>query len=233
MKKKKREQTEENEAQVTNESEKAEKKPKERKWGKFRQSKKVKNDQIIRIEELEELMSKYGDDVDPEAIVSMYVPYRRRKRIAAALLRMDKVQIALLSLMLVVCVLFVAAFAQEKMGNFTINLDRLELYRKGISIADNGDFNGATARLKANAVKDARQSGFQRWKSQWQELHGIHLLCTKCRKRRFGIQCEHPIGFLCKRRRKCSSCCSLEKWRTRCLCGTGFGWKRRTGLYEF
>ena len=155
MKKKKREQTEENEAQVTNESEKAEKKPKERKWGKFRQSKKVKNDQIIRIEELEELMSKYGDDVDPEAIVSMYVPYRRRKRIAAALLRMDKVQIALLSLMLVVCVLFVAAFAQEKMGNFTINLDRLELYRKGISIADNGDFNGATARLKANAVKDA------------------------------------------------------------------------------
>lgn len=43
---------------------------------------------------------------------------------------------------LAVAVLFIAAFAQEKMGNFTINLNRLELYRKGISIADNGNFDG-------------------------------------------------------------------------------------------
>ena len=171
MKKKKREQVEENENQVTHEPDKTEeqdkteknrtektkteKAPKEKKGKRFRRSKKVKNDQIIRIEELEELMSKYGDDVDPEAIVSMYVPYRRRKRLASALLRMDKVQIILLSLMLLVCILFVAAFMQEKMGNFTINLDRLELYRKGISIADNGNFDGATARLKADVVEDA------------------------------------------------------------------------------
>lgn len=171
MKKKKREQVEENENQVTHEPDKTEeqdkteknrtektkteKVPKEKKGKRFRRSKKVKNDQIIRIEELEELMSKYGDDVDPEAIVSMYVPYRRRKRLASALLRMDKVQIILLSLMLLVCILFVAAFMQEKMGNFTINLDRLELYRKGISIADNGNFDGATARLKADVVEDA------------------------------------------------------------------------------
>ena len=171
MKKKKREQVEENENQVTHEPDKTEeqdkteknrtektkteKAPKEKKGKRFRQSKKVRNDQIIRIEELEELMSKYGDDVDPEAIVSMYVPYRRRKRLASALLRMDKVQIILLSLMLLVCILFVAAFMQEKMGNFTINLDRLELYRKGISIADNGNFDGATARLKADVVEDA------------------------------------------------------------------------------
>ena len=58
-------------------------------------------------------------------------------------------------LLLAVAVLFIAAFAQEKMGNFTINLNRLELYRKGISIADNGDFDGATARLVANTVQDA------------------------------------------------------------------------------
>ena len=92
MKKKKREQVEENENQVTHEPDKTEeqdkteknrtektkteKAPKEKKGKRFRRSKKVKNDQIIRIEELEELMSKYGDDVDPEAIVSMYVPYR-------------------------------------------------------------------------------------------------------------------------------------------------------------
>lgn len=58
-------------------------------------------------------------------------------------------------MMLLVAVLFIAAFMQEKMGNFTINLDRLELYRRGISIADNGNFDNATARLTAATVKDA------------------------------------------------------------------------------
>ena len=114
-------------------------------------SKRDKTDQIIRIGELEELMSQYGDDVDPEKIVSMYIPHRRRQRIGAALLRMDKLNLLLLALLLVVAVLFIAAFMQEKMGNFTINLNRLELYRKGISISDTGDFKEATARLTDGA----------------------------------------------------------------------------------
>ena len=180
MNNKKREQVEENENQVTHEpdkieeQDKTEKAPKEKKGKRFRRSKKVRNDQIIRIEELEELMSKYGDDVDPEAIVSMYVPYRRRKRLASALIRMDKVQIILLSLMLLVCILFVAAFMQEKMGNFTINLNRLELYRKGISIADNGDFDGATARLTASTVEDATNISIDDLPEDIDDLDGSH-----------------------------------------------------------
>lgn len=117
--------------------------------------KKSGTDQLIRIEELEELMRKEGGDVDPEKIVSMYQPHRRRRKIGAALLRMDKLSLGLLAMMLLVAVLFIAAFMQEKMGNFTINLDRLELYRRGISIADNGNFDDATARLTAATVKDA------------------------------------------------------------------------------
>ena len=89
--------------------------------------KKEKNNQLIRIEELQELMAKYGDDIDPEKIVSMYRPHRRRRQIGAALLRLDRLQLALLGMLLVVCILFITAFMQEKMGNFTINLDRLEL----------------------------------------------------------------------------------------------------------
>lgn len=100
-------------------------------------------------------MRKQGGEVDPEKIVSMYQPHRRRRKIGAALLRMDRLRLLLLGMMLLVVILFIAAFAQEKMGNFTINLDRLELYRRGISIADNGDFDGATARLTAATVKDA------------------------------------------------------------------------------
>lgn len=128
------------------------------KWKKDRKEKKKskkKSDQIIRIEELEKIIEKYGDDVDPETIVSMYVPHRQPKRLGAALLRMDKLHLVLLGMMLVVCILFIIAFSQEKMGNFTINLNRLELYRRGISISETGEFDDATAKLTANSVKDA------------------------------------------------------------------------------
>ena len=131
----------------------SDKKPEKKNKRRFRR--RAETDQLIRIEDLEELMRKQGGEVDPEKIVSMYQPHRRRRKIGAALLRMDRLRLLLLGMMLLVVILFIAAFAQEKMGNFTINLDRLELYRRGISIADNGDFDGATARLTAATVKDA------------------------------------------------------------------------------
>lgn len=62
---------------------------------------KKKTDQIVRIEELEDMLEKYGDDVDPETIVSMYVPHRKQKRIGEALLRMDKLHLVLMGMMLV------------------------------------------------------------------------------------------------------------------------------------
>ena len=112
-------------------------------------------EQIIRIKELEEIMGEDGEEVDEDKIVSMYMPHRKRRSLAAALLRLDFMQKLLLSALFLVCILFILAFSQGKMGNFTINLNRLELYRKGIAISENGDFNGATARLTAATVKDA------------------------------------------------------------------------------
>ena len=44
---------------------------------------------MMRIEALEKLMQETGGDVDPDTIVSMYFPHRRRKLLAAALLRLD------------------------------------------------------------------------------------------------------------------------------------------------
>lgn len=135
---------------------KKEKKSKtEKQSRKDKRIKKEASEQIVRIEELEALMQKYGNDMDPETLVSMYLPHRKRRKLGAALLQLDRMHLLLLGLLLAVAVLFIAAFAQEKMGNFTINLNRLELYRKGISIADNGNFDGATARLVANTVQDA------------------------------------------------------------------------------
>ena len=139
-----------------------------------RLSRKAEKEQIIRIQELEELMRQSGGDVDPEKIVSMYVPHRKRRRIGAALLRMDKWRLILLGLLLIVCVLFIVAFMQEKMGNFTINLNRLELYRKGISIADTGTFEDATARLTAEAVVDATNISIDDIPEDVDDLEGSH-----------------------------------------------------------
>ena len=139
-----------------------------------RLSKKAEREQILRIRELEELMSQTGGDVDPEKIVSMYVPHRRRRRIGAALLRMDRWRLILLGLLLVVCVLFIVAFMQEKMGNFTINLNRLELYRKGISISETGTFEDATARLTANTVQDATNMSIEDLPDDLDGIDGDH-----------------------------------------------------------
>lgn len=119
-------------------------------------------------------MEKYGDDVDPETIVSMYIPHRRPKRIGAALLRMDKIHIILMGMMTLVAVLFLIAFSQEKMGNFTINLNRLELYRRGIAISNSGDFENATARLTASAVKDATNISIEDLPKNLDKKEGSH-----------------------------------------------------------
>ena len=133
-----------------------------------------KDDQIIRIEELEKMMGEMGEDVDEKTIVSMYMPHRRARKYGAALLRLDKLQLLLLGLMLLVAVLFITAFMQEKMGNFTINLNRLELFRKGIAIADNGDFTEPTARLKANTVQDATNISIDDLPKNIDDLDGDH-----------------------------------------------------------
>ena len=56
---------------------------------------------VVRIEELEQALADQDlDDIDPDAVVSMYMPKRRMERIGAALLRMDKLQKALVVLTL-------------------------------------------------------------------------------------------------------------------------------------
>lgn len=158
------------------ENEGGKKKSKKSKKKSRAQKKKEKTykDQIVRIEEIEKMMEKYGDDVDPETIVSMYLPRRRWKRFGAALLRLDKLSLILMGSLLLIAILFIAAFMQEKMGNFTINLNRLELYRKGISIADNEDFDKATARLTASSVIDATNISIEDLPDNLDDVSGSH-----------------------------------------------------------
>ena len=133
-----------------------------------------RDERLQRIEELEKLMEETGGDVDPETLVSMYIPRRRRKLLAASLLRMDKLTLILMALLLLIAALFIAAFMQEKMGNFTINLNRLELYRRGIAISDDAYFTAPTARLTASAVADATNISIEDIPGNVDEIDGGH-----------------------------------------------------------
>ncbi|MBR5755940.1 MAG: hypothetical protein IKX96_00120, partial [Firmicutes bacterium] len=104
---------------------------------------------VVRVEDLD------STDINPDDVVSMYLPRRRARLLAAAVLRLDKMRLLLLGAVLVVAFLFILSFMQEKMGNFTINLDRLELFRKGVAIDYDPDFSAPTARLVASPVEDA------------------------------------------------------------------------------
>lgn len=130
--------------------------------------------QLVRIQKLEQIMAEEGAELDPEAIVSMYMPGRKAKKLGASILRLDKMHIALLVLVFSVLILFIMAFMQEKMGNFTINLNRLELYRKGIAIAESGSFEEPTARLSVNTVQDATNISLADLPDNLDEIDGDH-----------------------------------------------------------
>ena len=143
--------------------------PRKRKHKKSR-----KTDQILRIEKLEKLLADEDTEVDPEALVSMYLPHRRAKSLGNALLRLDKMRLSLLLILLAVMALFILAFMQEKMGNFTINLNRLELYRRGIAISADGEFKKPTARLTAYSVEDATNITLEDLPKDIDEIEGDH-----------------------------------------------------------
>lgn len=137
--------------------------------------KKRKLGRVVRIEDLEEAMVEDGvENLDDEAVVSMYLPRRRMHRLGRALLRMDTLQKALLAIAVLLGLLFALSFMQENMGNFTINLNRLELFRRGVAIADNPDFEGATARLTADAVADGTNIAAEDIPDDVAEIDGSH-----------------------------------------------------------
>lgn len=128
---------------------------------------------IIRAEDLEKLLES-GAEIDEEAIISMYRPQRKARRFGAALLRLDKLRLLSLALILLVAVLFILSFMQEKMGNFTINLNRLELYRKGIAISADADFSDPTARLVASSVPEATNVSVDELPDNLDDIDGDH-----------------------------------------------------------
>lgn len=131
---------------------------------------KKQRSKVIRIQELNESESSLSED----EILSMYMPKRRLQRFGKALLRLDHTRLLILGLTLFVSFLFILAFSQEKMGNFTINLDRLEMYRRGLSISSDGNFSDPTARLIADSINNATNTTLEDLPNNLDELEGSH-----------------------------------------------------------
>ena len=130
---------------------------------------------VVRIQDLEDLIEREDiENIDPETAVSMYLPKRRMQRIGAALLRMDKLQKALIALALLFGLLFALSFMQENMGNFTINLNRLELFRYGVAIDEDPSFGQATARLQAQAVTNGTNIATEDLPDDLDQIDGSH-----------------------------------------------------------
>ncbi len=128
---------------------------------------KQKSGEIVRVENL-------PVELDTASALSTYLPARRARLLGKALLRLDRTRLLLLLAMLIVAILFIMSFMQEKMGNFTINLDRLELFRKGIAIDYDPDFSHPTARLVASPVADATNISINDLPSNIADIDGDH-----------------------------------------------------------
>ncbi len=143
--------------------------------GLFGKKKSAEKRGVVRIEELERAMAEDGvDSMSADDIVSMYLPKRRMQRLGAALLRLGTMQKALIALILLFCTLFAFAFTQENMGNFTINLNRLELFRYGVAIAEDPNFTDATARLQAEVVSNGTNIAAEDLPDNLDEIDGSH-----------------------------------------------------------
>ncbi len=126
---------------------------------------------IVRVEDID---PSKAANIDVDDVLSTYIPQRRLKRLGAAILRLDKLRLFLLLAIIIVAVLFLMSFLQEKMGNFTINLDRLELYRKGVSMSADPEFSSPTARLIASPVENATNITFTDIPNNVADLDGDH-----------------------------------------------------------
>lgn len=128
---------------------------------------------LLRVEDIAKPDHKYNQE-DTREVLSTYIPARKARLLGRALLRLDKMRLFLLGSLLAIAVLFMLAFMQEKMGNFTINLDRLELFRKGIAMSADPEFTVPTAKLIASHVEDATNISIDELPFDIADVDGAH-----------------------------------------------------------
>lgn len=103
-----------------------------------------------------EVVSQLAEDEEyTEAARSLLLKRRALKKAARRVTKAKKITLIFLILLLLLLTTCTASYIQERMGNFTINLNRIDMYRQGISLCDTPGFEDPSARLIAEMVKNA------------------------------------------------------------------------------
>lgn len=88
---------------------------------------------------------------DPDT--ALVIPHRRLIQVVKYLARSNKAALTAGILTIVVLILFAIAFMQENMGQFTINLNRVDMWRRALSMSETADFANPTSRLTVSTIR--------------------------------------------------------------------------------
>ncbi len=129
--------------------------------------------------EAEEILSEPEANLDnpADAIRQKRALVLRRRKVTQAakrVLRTRRMNLLLWALIVLIIILFLIAAIQERMGNFTINLNRLDMYRRGIMLSSDDEFNRPASRLKADAVRNATNIAMEDLPENIDQIDGSH-----------------------------------------------------------
>lgn len=128
---------------------------------------------------------------DPDK--ALIIPHRRLIKLVKALARSNKAALTAGILTIAVMVLFGIAFMQEHMGQFTINLNRVDMWRRALSMSETADFANPTSRLTVSTIK--RTTNIARSDIPWEDVNvgdgdksGKDYICYSFYIRNGGIE---------------------------------------------
>lgn len=128
---------------------------------------------------------------DPDR--ALIIPHRRLIKVVKYLARSNKAALTAGILTLVMLGLFGIAFMQEHMGQFTINLNRVDMWRRALSMSETADFANPTSRLTVSTIK--RTTNIARSDIPWEDVNvgdgdksGKDYICYSFYIRNGGIE---------------------------------------------
>lgn len=128
---------------------------------------------------------------DPDK--ALIIPHRRLIKVVKYFARSNKAALAAGILTLLVLGLFAIAFMQEHMGQFTINLNRVDMWRRAISLSETADFANPTSRLTVSTIR--RTTNIAREDIPWDDVNvgdgdksGKDYICYSFYIRNGGIE---------------------------------------------
>lgn len=114
------------------------------------------------------------EEDDRKRAAALLLRRRMLRRAAMRVLRARKLTLLLGAMAISLAIIFTISVVQERMGNFTININRMELYRQGLMLSDTSDFSDPKARLKAQAVANATNISIEDLPENLDEIDGSH-----------------------------------------------------------